>query len=556
MIIRHLNFKNKKMAPRKRKSERAAPDDNLQVDSSDRKTEEPDSKKRSNWKICIFVVIIFGLSIYVAYILHPVNMSGLNGRNDADAKTSVSDGSQTMKSSNAPKSKTSPRPSSVTSEEGTNEIRLLRKAVPENDPDHEYAAKIVVADLLLHSRKFLEALEKFDSILSQSPRSPRAWLGRGLALEELAEIEQSNNRLDACIIAYKTVGFELEKVNTDIKVMALERLADRAAFRGKQKLSVKASEELYHVTPRNHAIAKSLGVNYLMTGMNDKALLHFRKVLEKWPDDDFSKAHVGFILYKNENYKEALPYLLSGINQDPEIRKMPKFFVYTGDTLMRLHRGEEAYDVYREAVKIGLFPNIWQRSPYNEPNLRGQPWWTPKETGYDKTIKRLVNEWEVIRNEGLAVLNRTSGGFQIEDENLREKGDWYQFTLYSQGRKDKRNCQRTPKTCDLIDTFPEAASCKRGQVKFSVMHPGTHVWPHTGPTNCRLRMHIGLVIPEGVSIRVTNEIRGWEEGEAFIFDDSFEHEVWHNGTEARLVLIVDMWHPDIPINRRRMLSPI
>lgn len=49
------------------------------------------------------------------------------------------------------------------------------------------------------------------------------------------------------------------------------------------------------------------------------------------------------------------------------------------------------------------------------------------------------------------------------------------------------------------------------QIKYSIMHPGTHVWPHTGPTNCRLRMHLGLVIPkEGCRIRCAQENRyGW-----------------------------------------------
>lgn len=46
------------------------------------------------------------------------------------------------------------------------------------------------------------------------------------------------------------------------------------------------------------------------------------------------------------------------------------------------------------------------------------------------------------------------------------------------------------------------------QIKYSIMHPGTHVWPHTGPTNCRLRMHLGLVIPkEGCKIRCANETK-------------------------------------------------
>ena len=37
----------------------------------------------------------------------------------------------------------------------------------------------------------------------------------------------------------------------------------------------------------------------------------------------------------------------------------------------------------------------------------------------------------------------------------------------------------------------------------------------------------------------------WEEGKVIAFDDSFEHEVWHNGTELRLILIVDLPHPDL-----------
>ena len=59
-----------------------------------------------------------------------------------------------------------------------------------------------------------------------------------------------------------------------------------------------------------------------------------------------------------------------------------------------------------------------------------------------------------------------SGGFLPEEENLREKGDWLQFTLYQQGRKLQQNCKRTPKTCALLDTIPDASGCKRGQVCF------------------------------------------------------------------------------------------
>uniref|UniRef100_A0A8C7NC12 Aspartate beta-hydroxylase n=1 Tax=Oncorhynchus kisutch TaxID=8019 RepID=A0A8C7NC12_ONCKI len=83
-------------------------------------------------------------------------------------------------------------------------------------------------------------------------------------------------------------------------------------------------------------------------------------------------------------------------------------------------------------------------------------------------------------------------------------------------------------------------------IKFSVMQPGTHVWPHTGPTNCRLRMHLGLVIPKtGCKIRLVTFPQAWEEGKVLIFDDSFEHEVWQDADSYRLIFIVDVWHPEL-----------
>lgn len=75
------------------------------------------------------------------------------------------------------------------------------------------------------------------------------------------------------------------------------------------------------------------------------------------------------------------------------------------------------------------------------------------------------------------------------------------------GQKYHHNCKKTPVTCQLIEELSAARSCRRGQVKFSIMEGGTHVWPHCGPTNCRLRAHLGLVVPPGAAIRVANDTR-------------------------------------------------
>jgi len=44
--------------------------------------------------------------------------------------------------------------------------------------------------------------------------------------------------------------------------------------------------------------------------------------------------------------------------------------------------------------------------------------------------------------------------------------------------------------------------------------------------------------------------RGWSEGEVLAFEDSFEHEVWQEANEDRIVLVVDIWHPDLSDERR------
>jgi len=88
------------------------------------------------------------------------------------------------------------------------------------------------------------------------------------------------------------------------------------------------------------------------------------------------------------------------------------------------------------------------------------------------------------------------------------------------------------------------------------MSPDTHVRAHSGPTNCRLRIHLGLDVPKVYThqaaeshsrMRIVNEYVTWKNGEMIIFDDSFDHEVWHKSplNKSRLVLIMDMWHPEL-----------
>ena len=84
------------------------------------------------------------------------------------------------------------------------------------------------------------------------------------------------------------------------------------------------------------------------------------------------------------------------------------------------------------------------------------------------------------------------------------------------------------------------------KAQFSTMAPGVHVRPHTGPTNAKLTVHYGLQVPDGAAIRVAGgSWRPFVERGLLVFDDSYEHEVWQNGTSDRTTLVLHVAHPDL-----------
>jgi aspartate beta-hydroxylase len=106
-----------------------------------------------------------------------------------------------------------------------------------------------------------------------------------------------------------------------------------------------------------------------------------------------------------------------------------------------------------------------------------------------------------------------------------DRGDWNVYYLDLHNTDNAENQSRCPVTCEVLRGIPGAYH----HSFFSAVAAGTHITPHTGPTNKKLRCHLPLVVPPGgkSTIRVGGERIPFEEGKAFVFDDSFEHEVWN-----------------------------
>nr|XP_054102390.1 aspartyl/asparaginyl beta-hydroxylase isoform X21 [Callithrix jacchus] len=424
-----------------------------------------------------------------------------------------------------------------------------------NKFDKTIKAELDAAEKLRKRGKIEEAVNAFKELVRKYPQSPRARYGKAQCEDDLAEKRRSNEVLREAIETYQEVA-SLPDVPEDLLKLSLKRRSDRQQFLGHMRGSLLTLQRLVHLFPNDTSLKNDLGVGYLLIGDNDNAKKVYEEVLSMTPNDGFAKVHYGFILKAQNKIAESISYLKEGIESGDPGTDDGRFYFHLGDAMQRVGN-KEAYKWYELGHKRGHFASVWQRSLYNVNGLKAQPWWTPKETGYTDLVKSLERNWKLIRDEGLAVMDKAKGLFLPEDENLREKGDWSQFTLWQQGRRNENACKGAPKTCTLLEKFPETTGCRRGQIKYSIMHPGTHVWPHTGPTNCRLRMHLGLVIPkEGCKIRCADETKTWEEGKVLIFDDSFEHEVWQDASSFRLIFIVDVWHPELTPQQRRSLPAI
>lgn len=123
-----------------------------------------------------------------------------------------------------------------------------------------------------------------------------------------------------------------------------------------------------------------------------------------------------------------------------------------------------------------------------------------------------------------------------------DSGDWSVFYLFAGAVNCSAQQEMCPRTTRMIRGIPRQCY----SAFFSVIAPETHICAHCGPGNYRLRLHLGLHVPTGNScqIRCADQFRSWSEGEVLVLDDSFEHEVWNHSSQPRVVLCVDVWHPD------------
>jgi ornithine lipid ester-linked acyl 2-hydroxylase len=160
----------------------------------------------------------------------------------------------------------------------------------------------------------------------------------------------------------------------------------------------------------------------------------------------------------------------------------------------------------------------------------------------------LEAHWQDIRDEAVAIRAQdipSLGDISFDHGRIAADRRWRAFFLKGYGYRMEANARRAPVTAALIEKVPGLVTAN-----FSVLEAGGHIPRHWGMTKGMLTYHLALKSPaERDKCRMHIEegdrlhVMRWDEGQSFIFDDMFNHEVWNETDEDRYILLIQIKRP-------------
>ena len=149
----------------------------------------------------------------------------------------------------------------------------------------------------------------------------------------------------------------------------------------------------------------------------------------------------------------------------------------------------------------GLDQNAADANAEQQPNVFFMPGISTVPCWRDDKLKshpRLTSALSTIQEKYTSILEECNNLQRTEHcklwrSNTSESGQWKTFYLYNQGKKVEENCKFCPETVCLLNQafLPFMKDCIFGNALFSIVEPGTIITEHYGPTNIRLRCHLG-----------------------------------------------------------------
>jgi beta-hydroxylase len=158
----------------------------------------------------------------------------------------------------------------------------------------------------------------------------------------------------------------------------------------------------------------------------------------------------------------------------------------------------------------------------------------------------LQRQVPVIRAEADAIMRHREAippfrDFAPGHERIVGADDWRSFFFWGYGYPVPENLARCPDTARALQEVPGLISAI-----YSIVPPGAHIKRHKGVNKAIMTLHLGLRVPrdaERCRIEAGDMQDYWREGEAFVLDDTYPHEVWNETDETRIILLVQFRRP-------------
>ena len=207
-------------------------------------------------------------------------------------------------------------------------------------------------------------------------------------------------------------------------------------------------------------------------------------------------------------------------------------------------------ELYLQQPSMFYFPGLPQRAFYE----RSEFGWV---AAVEAMTDAIVDELTAIRAQAgdFAPYVQTSVDRPAPNNPLRDDDSWGALYFWQNGAPVEENARRCPTVMAALAHAPMPAIQRRSpSALWSLLKPGTHIQPHHGLLNTRLICHLPLLTPGDCALRVGAETREWRKGELLIFDDSIEHEAWNRSAQTRVVLLFEIWRPEINVEEREALT--
>jgi aspartyl/asparaginyl beta-hydroxylase len=241
-------------------------------------------------------------------------------------------------------------------------------------------------------------------------------------------------------------------------------------------------------------------------------------------------------------YKDYLQSQLAAKGFDP--RRSSQRFAQSVDIVL----GNK--QIYLQQPKYYYFPGLPQIQFYER---NAFPWFDDVEAATNDIRTELT---DILREPDAFApyVQGHSNRPYKEQMGMLDNPAWSAYYLWKNGEAVTENAARFPKTLHALRNAPLAHVPNRSpSILFSLLRPGAHIPPHNGLVNTRLVCHLPVIVPGKCRFRVGNETRDWIEGKAWAFDDSIEHEAWNGSDKTRVILLFDVWRPELSGEERSLV---